>query len=217
MTTIGSIISPTQTYDLEGSLRVHRLLVRRSLAPRWRFKDTSVTTGPFESLLGYPGCGSSSGGTSWCLMGLPVQDGRKALTTRLNRLMWKTLCRYPDLAALTETIPYQKHRSCVDELARLAAYEQCHTRQPLNHCWKRATLVKAVRLVCCESGVYLDANVTFRSKRDQSSWWGLYYLARQNRPHWNERLRLATWLARAERSLKTLVKPIEAENEREEA
>ena len=104
MPTIGQVINPSYNYDLDASLRVHRLLVKRSLAPQWRFKGRWVTTGPFETLLGYPGCGSSYGTTDWASLNLYVRDGLGKMVKVVNRRILDAMCCYPELAMLRETI-----------------------------------------------------------------------------------------------------------------
>jgi hypothetical protein len=97
--TIGNVIHPSWNYDLEASLRVHSDLVKRSLDPKWRFKGEWVTTGPLETLMGYPGCGSSWGSTSWVRLMLPFREGLEKAVAKVNGLIFRALCEYPELAS----------------------------------------------------------------------------------------------------------------------
>ena len=205
--TIGQVINPCWCFDLAGSLRVHRLLVERSLAPEWRFRSGPVTTGPFECLLGYPGCGVGTAVdyTSWCELKLHVRAGVPELTRTVNQLIWRTMCSYPTLASLAEELPHCYVR-CDAEVDRLAAYERGRTRARLNTHHKAATLVKNVRLSITDSGVCLAADVSFNARPTESSW-ELFWLAARDPPWWNARLRLATWLRKAQTVLDDLVQP----------
>ena len=122
--TIGRVIHPSWNYGLEASLRVHRLLVQRSLAKRWRFKGDYITTGPFESLMGYPHCGSSSGNLDRYRLDLFPRSGLKSMVQKVNHRIWHTLCEYPDLATLSETIPQQAFLHCGDAVTQLAVEQQ---------------------------------------------------------------------------------------------
>jgi hypothetical protein len=204
--TIGSIIHPSYGYDLEASLRVHCMLIERSLATQWRFKGAWVTTGPFETLLGYPGCGSSVGGTSWCSLNLYARDGLKGITRTINSRILEALCSYPKLGCLSETMRHQDFRHCGDAVDALAAYERGRTRQRLNSHHKQATLVKDVGLKCTDRGVFVTATVSFNTKPTESSW-GLFWLARQKAPRWNERFRLTTWLTKGAGHLEAIANP----------
>lgn len=200
---IGSIIHPSWSYDLEASLRLHCFLVQRALKPEWRFRTDWVWTGPFETLMGHPGCGSSfEGHTSWAEFALPIgRDPYKAATAKLNSTIIKCLCAYPKLASLDEEIPYPKFRHMGDACNRFRVYERARTRRPLNSCHKRARTVENVRLACTDRGVGLLADVTLTGSR-----WALWWLADQDAPLWGKQ-RLDTWLSRAIERLDALVKP----------
>ena len=200
--TIGQVIHPDSSHDLEASLRVHSMLVTRSRAEKWRFKGSYVTTGPFEVLMGHPGCGSSSGCTAWCTLRLCAADGLESITRRLNQKIIKAMCSYPDLAALSETVKDQRFIYCGDAIDCLARFERARTCKPLNRCHKRARRVENVRLECSDRGISLGADVTLTG-----SSWGLFWLARENSPTWNERNRLATWIRQAARTLDRLAIP----------
>jgi len=204
--TIGSIINPSWSYDLEASLRAHRMLVKRSLDSKWRFKNQWVTTGPLETLMGFHSCGSSYGSTSWCTLGLYVRDGYESMTATLNKNILKALCSYPAFGSLAECIPDQELLHCDEAVQALNRYDCSRTREQMNRYHKRARLVKNVRLACCDSCVCLSADVSFNTKPTESRW-DLYQLADEEPPIWNERLRLRTWLARAEKSLGKFVHP----------
>ena len=203
--TIGSVIEPSYEFNLDASLRVHRMLIERSLNKQWRFKGRWVTTGPFETLMGYPGCGSSLGGTDWASLKLFPRDGVEAMTKQVNRLIWRTMTAFPELAMLREAVPFRPFVHCRDVIDELRMYEKGRTRRQLNSHHKRATLVKNVCLDCRDSGVYLNAVVSFNTQPTESSW-GLWWLARSNNPKWNERHRLATWLKSATKEIDRLVR-----------
>ena len=57
--TIGQIIHPSWNYDIEASLRVHQMLMRRAMNSQWRLTGTRITIGPYETLCGRSGTGSS--------------------------------------------------------------------------------------------------------------------------------------------------------------
>jgi len=196
---IGRVIYPGRNYDLEASLRVHRLLVLRSLEKQWRFTGEHMTSGPLEYLMGYPGCGSSSGDTKWCSLGLCFANDLKSMVEKVNRIIWGTLCVYPGLATLTETVPSRPYWPLNEIITRLADYERGLTRQSLNSIHKRARVIRNVRLQCDAKGISLATEVTL-----SGSEWGLFWLARQEPPRWNEHWRLDTWLVRAEKALAVL-------------
>lgn len=189
-TTIGRIIGPTQNYDLESSLRVHRLLVQRALQPRWRFKGTWVTTGPYETMIGYPSCGSIPSQTSLSLTAAtPLGDS----VTRVNQGILRAMCDYSGFAELSEPIPERPFVHCSAAWFRLAAFTGRKTARRLNQCHARARVIHSVGLECGDSGVHFKASVGFNLKPCDSCW-SVFHLLRRNPPRWNERLRLATWL-----------------------
>lgn len=200
-TTIGQVIHPSWSYDLEASLRVHRMLMLRAKDAKWRFPDRWVTTGPLESLCGYPNCGSSLGSTSWCELRLPVSSGLEAMTRRVNELILNAMCDYPGFASLDEALA-NRFVHCGDAVQELQGFEGGRTRKPLNRCHRRARIVRNVRLESHETGIWLQADVTLSSSR-----WGIFWLNRSKAPRWNERLKLATWLERSRNVLNDLVTP----------
>lgn len=201
--TIGSVIHPAWNYDLEASLRVHCDLVKRSLDPKWRFKGQWVTTGPLETLFGYPGCGSSFGSTDALHLNLPFREGLENTVKKINGLIFRALCEYPGLASLSETVN-QKFAHCGDAFDALGKFELGRTHEKLNSCHKRATLVRDVRLECWDSGVCLNADVSFNNRPCESRW-GLFWLAKKRCPSWTTRTRLSTWLEREKKTLADLV------------
>jgi hypothetical protein len=58
-------------------------------------------------------------------------------------------------------------------------------------------------LECTDGGVCLNADVSFNNKPCESRW-GLFWLADENTPKWNTRLRLSTWLDREKKTLEKL-------------
>lgn len=204
-TYIGHVINPAgHDYDLESSLRVHQMLVQRATHDKWRFTGPYVTTGPLEALLGYPFCGSSRGGLGGFSLDLRFEDGLSQMVQKVNKHTMQAMCYYPGFASLDEQLPRVfVHAGAAVESFR--AYESARTRKRLNSCHAKATFVRDVRMSVCETGVYLDADVAY--SRKDSSHWGLFWLASERRPRWNERLRLATWLDKARRELDRLVKP----------
>lgn len=197
--TIGQIINPSWSYNLEASLRVHRMLLSRAMIPRWRFRGPYVVTGPFETLCGYSGCGTHYGGTSWCSLRLHVADGLEKIVRRTNDLILRAMCEFSGFAQLDETlnVPFVNCRSMVDALGK---FELSRTRRALNKCHNRARVVRNVAIVSREDGVYMDADVTLGGSR-----WGLFWLHGSKSPKWNERLKLATWLSQCEGVLSQLI------------
>lgn len=202
--TIGSVLWPVSC-DLEAYLRVHRLLVERSLQAQWRFEGNWVVSGPFESLMGKPCCGSSLGSTHGFSLDLYFRDGIQTMIAKLRKYIINTLCQYPEFASLGEKIRRQDYRDCQRLIRTLMQHECARTRAPFNRFHKRATLVRDVGLFCCDAGISLNASVSFNTKPGESRW-GLFYLVRERVPRWNERLRLDTWLAQAEQKLASYLK-----------
>jgi len=203
--TIGHVLHPSWCYDLEATLRAHRLLVQRALAPRWRFKGTYVTTGPLETLLGHSGCGSRFGCTDCFGLKLFPRDGLEVMVQTVQRRILVALCEYPDFATLAEPVSSQTFLSSRSSLDRLSNYECGRTRRPLNSYHKRATLVKNVRLECRDDGVRLAADVS-QSAKPHASRWELFWAARIAPPKWHKRRRLATWIQDAEEAMAVLVR-----------
>ena len=198
--TIGSVIHPSWSYDLESSLRIHRMLMLRAKSPKWRFKGTWVVTGPLESLCGYPGCGSGFGDTSWCSLELLVDSGLEQMTRRVNDLIFRAMCDYPGFASLNEELPNRSFVHCEEAIQSLRVFEGGRTLKPLNSCHKRARSVRNVRIVSHESRITLDADVTL-----SGSSWGLFWLNKSQAPKWNDRMSLAKFLNQARISLEQLV------------
>lgn len=190
---------------LESVLRLHGILVERSLGPEWRFKGKWVTTGPFETLMGYRSCGASSGDVTWCDLYISPLHGEISAFKKIQVLILTALCEYPGLADLNEDVPV-KEGLHGDEFDQLRCYDNGRTRRPLNHSHKRARKVRGVGLVCRSSGVYLTGRVVLGS-----SSWGLFWLAVEDEPKWNTRFHLDTWLGEAVKRLDLLVNrwPIE--------
>lgn len=202
-TTIGHIIDPSWSYDLESSLRVHAMLLQRARERKWRFHGDWVWTGPFETLCGKPCCGSSLGSdcTSSFRLDLHVSAGLESMVESLNRNILKAMCQYPGFASLDERIS-TRFVHCGDAIKALAAYEGGRTREPLNKYHRRARFVRNVRILSSQFGVHLEADVTLTGSR-----WDLWSLAKKDAPRWNNRLKLPTWLGRAMTQLDTLVEP----------
>lgn len=212
MRTIGSVIHPNANYDLESSLRVHRLLVLRALHKRWRFQGRWVVTGPLETLMGIPGCGSGCGATDYLCLNLIAQNGIGSIVRFLNQRIFEAMCAYLKFASIDETIPSKEFVPCDKALAQLAAYECGRTKHQMNEYHRRATLVKNVRIECRPAGISVNADVSFNTRPMEGSW-ELFYLARKPAPRWNERSRLARWITRACDSLSVLcskTEPIKA-------
>src|SRR5690606_29831594 len=112
---------------------------------------------------------------------------------------------YPELASLSETVN-QKFVHCGDDFDAIGKFELGQTHEKLNSHHKQATLVRDVRLECTDSGVYVNADVSFNNRPCESRW-GLFWLAKKPTPKWNNRLRLPTWLARENQTLADLVRP----------
>lgn len=205
-TTIGRVIHPGWSFDLEANLRVHRMLAERALLPKWRFRTTWVWTGPFETLMGHSNCGTGSPGPHWGMtLSLPVRDGLEPAVDRLKQNILKAICEYPGFASLDETLP-DRGGLCREAFQTLLSYDGGRTKTVMNSHHRAATYVRDVRLECCRDGVYVNADVSFNSKPAESRW-GLFYLAHTTRPKWNERLKLHTWLSRASERIGELVKP----------
>ena len=202
---IGHALHP-RISNLETKLRLHRLLVERSRAAKWRLTVQwcgPIITGPFESLMGRSGCGNRFGTTD-TVLDLPFKMGHKDMVGRINDLMLYTMCSYPGLASLDEDMPDRKPVACGDAIERLAAYERGRSKEPYNEQNKDARVIRDVRLVCSDKGVSLGAKLGYA--RITSSW-DLFRIARKPAPVWNERFRLNTWLHRAESKLWELAMP----------
>ena len=195
---LGHVIAPSSyQYDLEASLRAHRMLVARAILPQWRFKNEWVVTGPYETLMGFPYCGSTYGDTrEFCLRVYAHLSGFMDMTKLVNKHILDAMCCYPEFASLDETLPPHSFSHCSNAVDSLARFNGGDTLNPLNSCHNRARKVGNVRIECRDSGVYVSADVTYGY-----STWSLFSLARIQKPKWNERVHLSTFLHNAEQQL----------------
>lgn len=192
---IGRVIHPRMDFDLETVLKLQRMLVERARADEWRFRGPYVTTGPYETMMGHASCGSSCSKYSDTVLDLPFANGLKSMADAARQGILCAMCEYPEFARLDEPTwkaPFPAAH-CGDAVKRLAELEGSQTVRSLNSYWKRARVVRDVRLVCGWGGIHFDADISFNLKPHESRW-GVFHLLRRPLPRWNERGRLAKWL-----------------------
>ena len=194
-TTIGQKIDPHWNYDLEASLRIQQSLIARAQDPAWRFKGQLVTTGPYETLLGYASCRSR-----WdTYLALPVSHGLYRMVRAVNTSILRAMCQYPGFAELSEeaTEPPFPAAHCGEAIAVLDALNGRKTVRKLNEFHARARVIRDVRLECSKQGIFFNAYVSFNRKPCESRWSVFTLLCgeRHKWTRWNGRGRLAKWLA----------------------
>jgi hypothetical protein len=208
---IGSVINPGWAYDLESSLKLQRMLVERARADEWRFRGPYVTTGPYETMMGASACGSSCSKYSDVELDLPFSNGLASMVDTARHGILCAMCDYPEFARLDEPTwdtPFAGAH-CGDAVKRLAALEGKKTVRSLNGHWKRARVVRDVRLVCGWGGIHFDADISFNLKPCESRW-GVFWLLKRPLPRWSERGRLATWLEKCADMLEGIIAEGEA-------
>jgi len=203
---IGSVINPGWAYDLESSLKLQRMLAERARADVWRFRGYYVTTGPYETMMGHANCGSGHNTHSTIDLDLPFILKLDGMVRAVNTGILRAMCQYPEfaeMAELTWRAPFPDSH-CGEAVKRLAEFEGRKATRQLNPYWKRAKVIRDVRLVCDWSGIYFAANVSFNLKRCESRW-SVFQLLREPLPRWNERGRVAKWLVKCADMLEEII------------
>jgi hypothetical protein len=182
--------------DLDRLLRLHQLLVRRAMDDCWRFVGDWVCTGPYETLMGYPNCGSGLSRTSFEAheLGLRVRDGYDKMCEQLSRRCLQAMCQFKGFASLDEELTPRSYDYTNDAVLALSAFEKSRTKERLNSFHAKARFVSDVRLVSTNSGVCLAATVNY-GPRDYSKW-SLFSLMRTKPPIWSRRVGLSVFLGR---------------------
>jgi hypothetical protein len=192
-TKIGHLLLSLQSvYCLETALRLHRLLVERSLSKSWRFKNRWVTTGPFETLMGHRSCGTSFDDVTCFHLFLSSSHGEENAVKKLFARILDAMFEYPGLACLNEDVAIAPW-AWSHEFDFLREYENCQTHRPLNEMCEAARTVRNVGLKCRDSGIYLTVKVVLPKS---CSSWDLFWLAQEDEPRWNMQVHLDTWLTR---------------------